>query len=304
MTVQPIGSTRKSTRKLLTAFLAACLLPIALPMLPAIAAPGYKPPSRKAAQRTEGTGRRNASGTCAKDLAVPLTWLMPTATADSLPETTLEKPPLFLYLAKPKTLLITLIKHPALGSSIQGVEPVWKHTESVKHRGIIQLAYPKDQPPLETGKTYSLRVEVDCGADQPEGKRYGSVDESVLSRVEAPRSLQMQLQSATAPRQRAEIYATAGLWVETLESTMQAIEAGQDPAADQDLRALLEQVGLTRIARLKPVSRPMPKGSTVVTPSPVVAPQPVVVPSSSPTVEPSPTVAPQPTEKKKDCHHQ
>jgi Domain of Unknown Function (DUF928) len=295
MTVQPIGSTRKSTRKLLTALLAACLLPIALPMLPAIAAPGYKPPSRKAAQRTEGTGRRNApAASCAQDLAVPLTWLMPTATSASIPETTLAQPPLFLYLTKPKTLLITLLEHPAADSPVKSVTKVWEDRQSVEQTGMIQIAYPANQAPLEIGKTYSLRVEIDCGADQPEKKRYTRQTEAVLSRVTAPRSLQMRLQSAKSPRQRAEIYATAGLWTETLTAMAEAIESGQDPAAEKDLLALLEQVGLNTIVQREQANTP------AVTPA--VAPAAIVPPKTL--LRAKPTVAPQPTEKKKDCDHQ
>jgi hypothetical protein len=294
MTVQLIDATpRKFTRKLLTVFLAACLLPIALPMLPASAAPGYKPPNRKAAQRTESTGRRSSTvKSCAQDLAVPLTLLTPAATADSIPETTLAEPPLFLYLTKPKTLVMTLMEHPTLGSPVKGVTKKWTESIAVEQTGIIQLPYPTGQPPLEIGKTYSWRVEIDCGANLPEKQRYTGQTESVLSRVEAPRSLQMRVKSATSPRQRADIYATAGLWTETLVSTAEAMSNGQDPAAEKDLLALLEQVGFAKIAKREQASPPTP----TIAPSPIVAPR-----SAMPT---QPTVAPQPTEKPKDCDHQ
>jgi Domain of Unknown Function (DUF928) len=280
--------TRKFTRKLITACLAACLLPIALPMLPAIAAPGYKPPSRKSAQRTEGTGRRSGNAKlCAQDLVVPLTLVMPEATADSQPETTLAEPPLYVYLAKPKTLKISLVELPPVGSQIKGDTPVWKQTQAVQ-AGIVQIPYLVNQKPLEIGKTYTWKVEVDCGPQPgllPDEKRYTSLTTATISRVEAPEALQSQLKRATSARQRAAIYAAAGLWTETLSAIAEA--TGNDPAAEQDLQALLNQVGLKAIADREQAST-----------SP--ATQPVAAPSPTPTPKvPAPA---KPADPKKPCH--
>ncbi len=289
MTVQP---ARTFTCKLITACLAACLLPIALPMLPATAAPGYKPPSRKSAQRTEGTGRRSGNTKrCAQDLAVPLTLVMPEVTADSLPETTLAEPPLYVYLAKPKTLAISLVELPPVGSQIKGSTPIWKDTQAVQ-AGIVQINYPANQRPLEIGKTYTWMVEIDCGPQPgllPDEKRYTSPTKTTISRVKAPEALQSQLKRATSARQRAAIYAEAGLWTETLTAIAEAAAVENDPAADQDLQALLNQVGLKKIADREKASI-LPETKPVVAPSPATTPTPKV---SAPA---------KPTDPKKPCH--
>jgi Domain of Unknown Function (DUF928) len=281
MTAQP---ARPFTRKLITACIAACLLPIALPMLPAIAAPGYKPPSRKSAQRTEGTGRRNGNAKCAQDLAVPLTLVMPKTTADTLPETTLAAPPLYVYLAKPKKLVVTLYVQPALGSPISGMTEIWKDTPPVQS-GIVPITYPANQPQLEIGKTYTWVVEIDCGEKLDSSSRYASKTTANISRVAEPEALQTQLQRATSARERAAIYAQAGLWTETLTAIAEA--TGNDPAAEQDLQALLNQVGLKAIADREQASTP-PETKPVMAPSPTTSPK---VPAPA-----------KPTDPKKPCH--
>ncbi len=280
MTVQP---ARKLTRKLITACLAACLLPIALPMLPAVAAPGYKAPKRKAAQRTEGTGGRNGDPLCTKDLDVPLTLVMPKTTEKTLPETTLAAPPLYVYLAKPKKLLVKLYVQPELGNPIKSVPLVWSDTQELQS-GIVKIAYMSDRPLLEIGKTYTWEVAIDCGQGSLGTTRYSASKMANISRVAEPEALQPQLQQTTSARQRAEIYAKAGLWTETLTAIEEARAGGQDAAADQDLKALLNQIGLEAIAKRELNSSPTP------------APQPAVTPS------PTSAITPKPTEPKKPCH--
>jgi Domain of Unknown Function (DUF928) len=292
MTVQP---TRKFTRKLITALLAACILPVALPMLPADAAPGYKPPRRQSAKRTENSGTRNQLSRigdlkdCAKDLAVPLALVVPEEqkTAGDIsvtPETTLEKPALHVYLAAPnKTLRISLN---------EGRTPVWKEPNifPVKDSGITEIPYPDNRKGLEVGKTYTWKVEIVCELDTvPSGKQVGSR----VTRVPAPWTLQRQLKTTTSPRQRAEIYANAGFWSETLMSIAEAQQDSTDTAADQDLLALLEQVDLKSIADRERDSSPTPAPKPVITPSPAAA--------VTPAPTPMPAVTPKPTDPKKPC---
>jgi Domain of Unknown Function (DUF928) len=295
MTAQP---ARKLTRKLITACLAACLLPIALPMLPATATPSYKPPSRKSAQRTEGTGRRNAAK-CPGDLTAPLTLLMPTTTEETVPQTTLTAPPLYLYvakLAKPKKFSVILYVQRDLGSVIQSPIEVWRDTPQVQS-GIVKIDYLAGKQQLEIGKTYTWKVEIDCGQDSNGMARSLATTTANIIRVAEPEALQPQLQSATSARQRAEIYAQAGLWTEALTAVVEARAGGQDTAADQDFQVLLNQIGLKQtaggIVKLEQAS-PSPAAPPVVAPSPSAS----VVPTPTPKV---PTPA-KPTDPKKPCH--
>jgi Domain of Unknown Function (DUF928) len=266
MTVQPTCPpahklTNKFARKLIMALLAACILPVALPMFPADAAPGYKPPRRQSAKRTENSGTRNELMTrigkpkgCAKDLAVPLTLVVPEEQATAVagaptitPETTLEKPPLYVYLSAPKTLKVILFN---------GSTPVWTYTKPIESSGIHEIPYPTDQPSLEVGKTYSWNVQVVCEStslDNPE-----PAVSSRVTRVALRSRVDRRIKAATTPRQRADIYATAGLWPETLMSIAEAQQDSTDTAADQDLLSLLEQIDLKSIADRERASNPTP----------------------------------------------
>jgi Domain of Unknown Function (DUF928) len=280
MTAQP---ARKLTRKLITACLAACLLPIALPMLPATAAPGYKAPKRKAAQRTEGTGGRNGNPQCTKDLDVPLTLVMPKTTEETVPETTLAAPPLYVYLAKPKKLLVILYEQRELGSVVKSPIELWRDTAQVQS-GIVKIDYLAGKKQLKIGKTYTWKVEIDCGQDSDGMTSYAGSTAANISRVAEPEALQSKLQRATSARQRAEIYAKAGLWTETLTAIEEARAGGKDAAAEQDLKELLNQIGLEAIAK-----RELNSSSTP-------APQPAATPS------PTSAITPKPADPKKPCH--
>jgi hypothetical protein len=291
MTVQPTRQfTNKFARKLITTLLAACILPVALPMFPADAAPGYKPPRRQSAKRTENSGTRDQLSRigdlkdCAKDLAVPLTLIVPEEQkmADGnyvTPETTLEKPPLYVYLAAPNKKLKFWL--------YEGAKFVWEEPNivAVKDSGITEIPYPDKYKGLEVGKTYTWKVEIVCELDTiPSGKKVGSR----VTRVPAPSMLQRQLKTTTSARQRAEIYARSGFWSETLMSIAEAQQDSTDTAAEQDLLALLEQVDLKEIAQRERDSSPTP------------APKPVVTPSPAAAVTPAPTA--KPADPKKPCH--
>jgi hypothetical protein len=250
MTVQPIRP-RKFTRKLITALLAACILPVALPIFPAAAAPGYKPPRRQSAKRTENSGTRNQLASrigdnlqdCSKDLTVPLTLVVPEEqkSADGkssiTPETTLAKPPLYVYLSAPKELKFSLS---------DGTKVLWTEPASIKESGITEIVYPASRPSLEVGKTYSWSVEIVCTSDSLQAQKNVG---GRLTRVPLPPTVKQQLKAATTPRQRAEIYANAGFWSETLMNIAEAQQNSTDSAADQDLVSLLEQIDLKEIAQ-------------------------------------------------------
>jgi Domain of Unknown Function (DUF928) len=263
MTAQP---ARTFTRKLITACLAACLLPIALPMLPATAAPGYKPPSRKSAQRTEGTGRRNnikrigTSVGCAKDMVIPLTMVMP----NDLAHTSLAKPPLFVYLEKPKQVMMALYEVSDSGSR----KRLWETNKTIDQQGIVQVPYPESQPELEVGKTYAWTAEIVCNSEDP--NQNISKIETMLARVSPSRWLQKTIDTAITPRKKANLYASSGFWIDTLVATSDALDSGTDRNAELDLLALLEQVDLKAIAAQERANSLTPEVKPAATPVPAL----------------------------------
>jgi hypothetical protein len=286
MIVQP---ARTFTRKLITACLAACLLPIALPMLPATAAPGYKPPSRKSAKRTEATGQRNdirrigTLANCARDMTIPMTMVMP----NDLAHTSLAKPPLFLYLEKPKQVMMGFYEVSASGSH----KRLWEDNFMIDQQGIVQVAYPENQPELEVGKTYAWIAAIVCNPEDP--NQNTSKVETMLTRVAPSRWLQKTIDSAITPRKKADLYASSGFWIDTLVATSDALASGTDRNAEQDLLALLEQVDLKAIAQQERANSVTPDTKPAAVPSPA---------AMIPTPALQPTAAPKPADPKKPCH--
>ncbi|MBE9031240.1 DUF928 domain-containing protein [filamentous cyanobacterium LEGE 11480] len=237
---------RKTTRQLVVmGLMAACLTPLALPTLPAAAAPGYRPPRRQSGQRTESTGTRSAGSRignlrgCAKDLAVPLTLLMPDHTA----QTTMGQPPLFLYLAKPKQLSITFYEIPATG----GRKLLWRRSVKAPQSGIIQIPFPTDRPAVEVGKTYAWGAALVCNPQNP--SELTSATESKFTRVAPSAWLQSKLKTAQSPQRKAQLYAGSSYWLDTLNATAEALATNTDDSAEKDLLDLLEQIKLTDIVK-------------------------------------------------------
>lgn len=234
---QSLSWTQRLTLGLLTLSLAPLVLPLA-----ATAAPKYRPPKRPAAQRTESTATRSGDQRigslqgCAKDLAVPLTLLMP----ESLSYTSSQRPPLYLYLAKPKKLVVKFYENQASRRQL-----LWRQSVEVGTEGIVQMTYPSNDPALEPGKTYTWQVSIDCGTKDVNNSLV-STTESTIVYSQPSRWFQSQLDAAKTPQRRAELYAVSGFWTDTLAATAAAL--AEDASAEQDLLSLLRQVGLDTVA--------------------------------------------------------
>lgn len=230
MNVRPLPQSIR--RRLLTALVAAvCLAPVALPMLPADAAPGYKPPRRKSAQRTESTAKRNddyrvgLSKGC-PSWRKPLTVVMPQESEQNDVQTAVNRPPLLLFVGrKGATLRIQL-------QASNGSAPIVDYAYRTNATGLVQLPYPEQSPSLTPEQAYAWKVDIVC-ANDPENLQ-GNAAIGKFRYAEPTPELTQQLTQATTPEKQAELYASAGFWAEAfLASTTSA-----------DRTALIEQINL------------------------------------------------------------
>ncbi len=117
--------------------------------------------------------------------------------------------------------------------------------------GIISIRLPASMPPLEVGKSYNwfFKVRLQCGsgtAVKPQLTKeelYGWVQ-----RLSPSATLTSQLKQAK-PQQRATIYAQNGIWFDAVTALAeQRLATSQDPRLTQDWKALLQTVGLEKLA--------------------------------------------------------
>lgn len=113
--------------------------------------------------------------------------------------------------------------------------------------GIVSVPLPDDGrlPALEEGKTYNWYFFMICSSQDMANEPYV---EGQIERVEPSPKLVAELRNAS-PRDRAAIYANAGIWYDCLNILAQLRRsAPNDSAIASDWAALLESVGLDTIA--------------------------------------------------------
>jgi Domain of Unknown Function (DUF928) len=114
--------------------------------------------------------------------------------------------------------------------------------------GPVALQLPQEQLPLEIGQRYEWIVELEC--DLNNASKNLSVS-GWVKRIEPDPQLQQELDAAENPLEQAEVYASHGIWYETL-----SIVAAQQQANPKDAqvmaawRSLLEWIDLEPAARM------------------------------------------------------
>lgn len=127
-------------------------------------------------------------------------------------------------------------------------EPIYKSRFAITGRpGIMSLRLPiyMNLQPLEVGKTYQVSFTLICNVLEP------SENITVTGKIERTResqTLNSQLQNAPA-RDRPEIYADAGMWLDALSSLAMLRRAeGNDPALISEWEKFLNSMGLGKLA--------------------------------------------------------
>lgn len=112
--------------------------------------------------------------------------------------------------------------------------------------GIVSFRLPESVPPLEIGKKYLWQFSYRCN---PRIRAEDDYVQGMVQRVAGDSAVISQLEAATTPMQRVELYAANGLWYETLTALA---ELRRDRPGDADIAAewkeLLESIGLGHLA--------------------------------------------------------
>jgi hypothetical protein len=199
----------------------------------------YQPPGRVGPQRTEGSGTRSIDGVTCPRQSEKL-FIAALSPSGHVGQTTLGRPTLYAYFTGSQTLEIRLREVGNFGT-------LWVQSITPKAPGFQAIAYPTNQPELVKGKNYEWSATVICDA-----KKFERIPSPIvgLLRVDAPANLQEQLNKARTTSDRAQIYATASLWHETLDTLVAAKFLNpKDKAIQTELIDLLDQVGLKKTAQ-------------------------------------------------------
>ncbi|VXD21247.1 DUF928 domain-containing protein [Planktothrix paucivesiculata] len=122
--------------------------------------------------------------------------------------------------------------------------------------GIVKFKLPPSAPMLEVGKKYRWRFFYQCN---PRLRAEDDGVEGAIARINPSETLIRQLETATTPLEKIQVYAQNGLWYETL--TLLALlrqEKPQDPQVLQEWKELLNSIGLESLADepLSPCCKP------------------------------------------------
>lgn len=195
----------------------------------------YTPPGRGEPESTQATGSRGGN----LEVPLTLTLLIPT---DHTGRTTSGHPTFYWDLSSEAKVPVefTLVKP---GQT----EPIFVQRIATSKAGIIQVEMPKNLPDLAVGQKYRWSVSL----VRNDKRRSDDVFvQGWVERVATTPDLDKQLATATSTRQRAQVYAKAGLFYDALASISQAYnQAPNDKSIAEERLSLLEQVGQTAVVK-------------------------------------------------------
>jgi hypothetical protein len=199
---------------------------------PAVRPPVYKPPVGRGLP-----GGRVGGGTRGDDLSFVLSVLAPNHTGLTLQE----QPALYWFVSK------RIVGPLEFTLTDDGVKPVIEsRLDPPIEAGIHELRLADYGVKLTPGKRYSWYV---TRVMDPERRSRDILAGGTMERVESV----MGLTTTTVPANLSQapfLYAEAGLWYDAIEAISKLIDASPaDLALRQQRAALLEQAGLTEVAR-------------------------------------------------------
>ena len=194
----------------------------------------YVPPNRGTPRRTQGTGTRGGD----EPESVALKLLVPD---DHTGQTISGHPTFFWYISE-------VPKEPVEFSLVESgvAQPIFVQQLQLNKAGIVRIEMPKNLPELVPGREYRWSVTVISNANRRSNDTFA---QSWIKRVPTTPTLKQQLAAAKSDRDRALIYAKAGLWYDALNtlSTAQSANSTNSPMR-QDFLSLLDRAGLAEVA--------------------------------------------------------
>lgn len=194
----------------------------------------YVPPTRGMPRRTQGTGTRG----CDQSQPVALKLLVPN---DHTAQTLSGHPTFFWYVSE-------IPREPIEFALVESgvAQPIFVKQLQLDKAGIVQLEMPKNLPELVPNREYRWSVTLICNANQ---RSNDSFAQGWIKRVPVTSALEQQLAAAASARDRASVYAKAGLWYDALGAIASAQATNStDPSIREDFVLLLDQAGLKEVA--------------------------------------------------------
>jgi Domain of Unknown Function (DUF928) len=140
----------------------------------------------------------------------------------------------------------TKLPEPAPSKPAAADTVVWVKNIPAQKSRILQLPLAADKPELKADAVYRWEVEVICDPNQPSNK--SGLATGFIQRVAPTAALSASLAKAKTNQAKADIYASAGLWYDTLDAMTRAIVANPNSKSlEQDFYAVLEQAGYGNI---------------------------------------------------------
>ncbi|MCS6781621.1 MAG: DUF928 domain-containing protein [Gloeomargarita sp. SKYBB_i_bin120] len=201
---------------------------------PTVTVTGFVPPAAGLPGNREGGATRGA--VCPVS-SKPLTALIPTR---HLGLTAAARPSFFFYLPPVEGRTVEFVLMDSRGAE------VFTYTGRAQQSGIVRLDLPENAPALQVGELYQWYFSVVC---DPQDRTADLYVRGSVQRVALPASFQQQLQRV--PRnEHPYIYASAGLWHETLAALLDLRQSQpQNGQLMADWQSLLQIEGLGKVAQ-------------------------------------------------------
>lgn len=190
----------------------------------------YVPPQRgRRAQRTEGAGSR---GNCQKNVSLFLL-----APSDHVGQTTLGHPTFLWYISSIDVPIRFTLTEPKVA------EPMVDLVVPIQEPGLVRFSLPKDSQELVPDREYRWTVTALCNSRRPSDNIYAYAN---IVRVASSQELEQRLTSLTLLRDRAQLYATKGLWYDAIDTAYSSYQTNKDqPLTSSFFWGLLEEVGIS-----------------------------------------------------------
>jgi hypothetical protein len=195
--------------------------------------------------RTE-SGNKFGSDICDSE-ATPLTSLVPNQDGKSFIIQTAQSHPSFWFYLPYNFRGSSIVSEFYLNKTVQ--ERIYKGRYLLpENSGVIVVSLSADIPPLEIGETYLWTFTVIC---DPEDR---SSDRTVHGKIQRVNPTPNLIPSQTSTlEESARLYASDGLWPETLMSLTEQINHANSETVNSDLEHLLNSMGFGDIPFTQPL---------------------------------------------------
>lgn len=219
---------------------------------PAIKAKNLKPKPGVPDQR-KGASGRDGETSCVLTTDPPFNGTWALVPRNNISVTTVAHPT--FYWSVPPTRRGAELEFQLLKSTRPDAAPLYStRFPAPPAGGIVSLALPKQPngPGLEVGQSYYWSVVLSCdrltSAPNSNGLIYPFT--SKVQRIEMPPAMAQQLRTARTPEQRAQIYASHGLWLERVRALAPSTCGATPSASRQRWVNLLKSEGLEHLAEI------------------------------------------------------